>query len=271
MARGIESVRARFRAVRFTRPNVRSAAAAVGKSLLGLVYPPQCVLCSVDLPAAHDGLMLCAGCRENLSPPVVGWCGRCGAPLNIVAAAADECSLCAGQVFAWERTVALGRYQGELGAAVRRTKTAKASAVTMALAGLLVHQRGDVLRQLQTAAVVPMPMHWARRVRRGINGPELIAETVAQRLGLPLVNQCLQRTQLTRLQTELSPTERQVNQRNSFRVRRVHRVKGKRILLIDDVLTTGATANVAAKALLKAGATTIFVAALARGIGDDGV
>ena len=183
MVRGIESVRARFRAVKFTRPNVGIAAAEVGKSLLRLVYPPQCVLCSVDLPTAHDGLMLCAGCRERLSPPVAGWCGRCGAPLNTVAAASDECPLCVGQSFAWERTVALGRYQGELGAAVRRTKTAKGSAVTMALAGLLVHQRGDVLRQLQTEAVVPMPMHWARRVRRGINGPELIAETRGAKTG----------------------------------------------------------------------------------------
>ncbi len=271
MVRGIESVRVRFQAVKFTKPNVRSAAAAVSKSLLGLVYPPQCVLCSVDLPATHDGLMFCVGCRENLSPPVAGWCGRCGAPLNTVAAAADECSLCAGDVFAWERTVALGRYQGELGSAVRRTKSGKASAVTMALAGLLVQNRGDVLRQLQTEAVVPMPMHWARRVRRGINGPELIAEIVARKLGLPLVKQSLKRTQLTRLQTELSPTERQVNQRNSFRVRRVHRVKGKRILLVDDVLTTGATASAAAKALIKGGATAVLVAALARGIGDDGV
>jgi ComF family protein len=271
MVRGIESVRARFRAVKFTRPNVGIAAAEVGKSLLRLVYPPQCVLCSVDLPAAHDGLMLCVGCRECLSPPVAGWCGRCGAPLNTVAAASDQCPLCVGQSFAWERVVALGRYQGELGSAVRRTKTAKGSAVTMALASLLVHQRGDVLRLLQTEAVVPMPMHWARRVRRGINGPELIAEILARKLGLPLVKQNLKRTQLTRLQTELSPTERQINQRNSFRVRRVHRVKGKRILLVDDVLTTGATASAAAKALIKAGATAVFVAASARGIGDDGV
>jgi ComF family protein len=271
MARAIETVGARFRAAKFTRPNVRSAAAAVSKSLLGLIYPPQCVLCNVDLAAANDGLMLCVGCRECLSPPVVAWCGRCGAPLNIVAAASDECPLCVGQSFAWKRTVALGRYQGELGSAVRRTKSAKASAVTMALAGLLVHQRGDVLRQLQTEAVVPMPMHWARRVRRRINGPELIAETLARKLSLPLVSKSLKRTQLTRLQTELSPTERQVNQRNSFRVRRVHRVKGKCILLVDDVLTTGATAGAAAKALIKAGATAVYVAALARGIGGDGV
>ena len=176
---------------------------------------------------------------------------------------------CAGQNFAWERTISLGRYGGDLGSAVRRTKLPKASGMTIALAGLLAQTRGEVFRQLQTQVVVPMPMHWTRRVRRGINGPELIAEILARKLDLPLSNKCLNRTQLTRLQTELSPTERKINQRNSFRVRHAQRVAGKRILLVDDVLTTGATASAAAKVLRKAGAEAVFVAALARGIGED--
>jgi ComF family protein len=145
----------------------------------------------------------------------------------------------------------------------------KAGAVTMAMAGLLAQIRGDVFRQLQVQMVVPMPMYWVRRVRRGINGPELIAEVLARKLDLPLSNKCLKRTQSTRLQTKLSPTERKINQRNSFRVRHAQRVAGKRILLVDDVLTTGATASAAAKVLRKAGAEAVFVAALARGIGED--
>jgi ComF family protein len=140
----------------------------------------------------------------------------------------------------------------------------------MALSRLLLDRRAEVFRDFQTEVIVPMPMHWVRRMRRGVNGPAIIAEVLAGRLRQPLAARSLFRHRLTSLQTELSPSQRHRNQRNSFRTRHVRRLAGRRILLVDDVLTTGATASEAAQTLLIAGAAAVFVAVLARGIGDEG-
>ncbi|HZZ28053.1 MAG TPA: phosphoribosyltransferase family protein [Pirellulales bacterium] len=108
-----------------------------------------------------------------------------------------------------------------------------------------------------------------RRARRRANSPDLLAETLARKMNLPLQIHALSRSRLTRLQVEVQPAERYTRQRKSFRVRRKRGVEGRRVLLVDDVLTTGSTAAEAAHALLGAGATAVAVAVVARGIGND--
>jgi ComF family protein len=163
----------------------------------------------------------------------------------------------------------LGPYQGELGQAVVRLKRRRNEPLGFALGRLLVESRATALHELRTEIVVPTPMHWLRRIRRGTNGPDLLAEALAKCLELPLVTACLKRKRLTRLQVDVLPGERHVQQRNSFRICGKARVKGRRILLVDDVLTTGSTAAEATKALIDAGAAAVSVAVLARGIGND--
>lgn len=164
--------------------------------------------------------------------------------------------------------MALGPYRGELGEAIVRTKRAKNEPLVFALGRLLAAERGSELNDLQADVVLPMPMHWLRRVRRGTNGPDLLAEALATCLNLPMKSGWLRRRRLTSLQVEVAPSERLVRQRKSFSAvkRKVH---GRRILLVDDVLTTGATAAEASQTLLEAGAAAVSVAVLARAVGDD--
>jgi ComF family protein len=141
--------------------------------------------------------------------------------------------------------------------------------VALALGRLLYERRRESLEAARAEVIVPISMHWSRRLKRGTNGPDLIAEALSNRLRLPLRRKLLKRCRLTPLQTEMSPTERHKNQRKSFRLRRGSRMAGRRILLVDDVLTTGSTATEAAKVLLAAGAAAVSVAVIARGIGSD--
>lgn len=182
---------------------------------------------------------------------------------------ADGCVHCHREKFPWESAVALSGYRGELGQAVVRTKKSRNEPLIFALSHLLFERHGDRLRELHADVVVPMPTHWLRRMRRGTNGPDLIGEVLAKCLQLPLCTAGLRRTRLTPLQVDVNQSERHLYQRKSFRSGANRHIKGRRVLLVDDVLTTGATASEAAKTLLESGASAVYVAALARAIGDD--
>ena len=111
--------------------------------------------------------------------------------------------------------------------------------------------------------VMAMPMHWRKRWERGFNQAELLAAPVARRYGLPLATN-LRRTRYTRSQAGLTETERRQNLRGSFVLRRPEQILGKRILLIDDVFTTGSTLRAAAAILKSAGAAQVAALTLAR-------
>ncbi len=243
-----------------------------GRALADLIYPPRCVWCQVDLAPEQVHTVLgsfCADCGRTLAPPVGSWCVRCGAPADGLASTTDGCGHCNRESISWDRTVALGRYSGDLSQAVLRTKRARNEALTLSLGRLLFETRRTALQELQPDMVVPVPLHWWRRIRRGTNGPDLIAEALAKCLGLPLRASALKRSRLTALQVEVNPSERYLHQRKSFRVGNRRQIAGRRLLLVDDVLTTGATAAEAASVLLKGGAGAVSVAVLARGVGND--
>lgn len=125
----------------------------------------------------------------------------------------------------------------------------------MLRAALPVDERIDVM--------VPVPMHWWKRLRRGFNQSERIARVLARRAKLPLKTDILRRVRGTRVQAGLTHTERQANIAGAFRIRSKQPLQGKRVLLVDDVFTTGATASACAKALKKAGASSVVLLTLA--------
>ena len=155
----------------------------------------------------------------------------------------------------------LGGYGDELRTAVLRAKRPGAETVAAALGRLLVRRHRDVLAAWGCDVVVPVPMHWTRRMMRGTSAAEEIARQVAADLGLPC-RRLLARVRATRMQNELPFEERPGNVRGAFRARRG--TAGRRILLVDDVVTTGGTLAECRRALAAAGAAAVHAAAAAR-------
>jgi ComF family protein len=170
------------------------------------------------------------------------------------------CALCAAGLNRFDAAWSFGYYEGALRELLHLLKYEGVTPVAARLGGALSRA---VPRDTAFDAIVPMPLHWWRRWRRGFNQAELLADEVARRLGLPL-EKPVKRRRLTGSQTGLTAGARRRNVAGAFRVLKPERVAGKRLLLVDDVLTTGATANACAAALKSAGARYVAVLTLAR-------
>jgi ComF family protein len=158
--------------------------------------------------------------------------------------------------------IRLGDYSGPRREAVLRMKHISGEGLAEALGELWAAHAEVRLRDAKADAVVPVPLHWSRRLERGYNQSVVLARAVAARLNLPCRLGWLRRVRPTPRQAFLDPEERRANLRDAFRAGRA--VKNRSILLIDDVLTTGTTANEASRALRKAGAVRVVVATAAR-------
>lgn len=241
------------------------------RAAMNLLFPPRCALCDADLGDPEDGLLLCGECQAQMAPRE--WCGcpRCGVHRHPSAPAGLHCPACRASRFGFDGVVPLGSYGGLLRDAVLKMKRAAGEPLSAAAGEYLVRRRGAQIASLRPELVVPIPMHWRRRLVRQTNSPDLLAERLARFLGVPLLDRALRRCRNTLPQKGLPPRERFENVRGAFHAAAKRDLRGTRILLVDDVLTTGATCSEAAR-LLKdtCGAKMVFVAVLARAEGDDG-
>jgi predicted amidophosphoribosyltransferase len=167
----------------------------------------------------------------------------------------------------FDETAALGHYDGRLRDLVLRMKRAEGDALSLAMGRLLFVQRASRLAEIGADVVAPIPLHWRRRLVHRTNSAAVLAEVLAGRLRVPLAERLLRRSRSTVPQFDLTPPERWKNVRGAFSVRGGYHLRKAHVLLVDDVLTTGATCSEAAKALRKAGAERITVAVIARAMG----
>ncbi len=231
-----------------------------------LLFPPQCAFCRQELPDEPGDKTLCGDCRAALLDETQPACARCAAPLPWQARGGEACARCRDDKFAFVAVTTLGVYQGMLQDAILRMKQPQEEALTIALGGVLA-ERFLTRPAPRPDLAVPIPMHWTRRIVRGVNAAELLAETLARRLRIPHCPDLLNFRRRPHHQHSLSPTDRRLNMRGAFGVRKRYDIKGACVLVVDDVLTTGATAHAAAVALKHAGAAETTVAVTARGIG----
>jgi ComF family protein len=236
-----------------------------GSPLWSFLLPAPCVACGQLSEGGPLGL--CSACRGLLRAPGAG-CHQCGRELSGPLPTAYRCGRCRAAPPAYSALVAAWRYQPPVDSVIAALKYRR-------LEYLGRHLAQDLLAKLAPAApfdlVVAVPLHFWRRWNRGFNQAERIAEEVAAGLGLDLAS-ALARCRATPSQTRLTRAQRRTNLAAAFRVRRGPRARlvGRHVLLIDDVATTGATLDAAARALCAAGAArvTAAVAALTPELGD---
>lgn len=172
----------------------------------------------------------------------------------------QRCEACRANSPPFDAAYVFGSYEGALRELVRLLKYGKVESVARPLSRLLA---GAVPLDERFDLIMPMPMHWRKRWARGFNQAELLAKPVARRMGVKLATN-LRRRRYTPPQASLDEAQRRKSPENSFRVRRTRHIARKRVLLIDDVFTTGSTLRAAAAALKSAGAAHVSALTLAR-------
>ncbi len=230
--------------------------------LLDLVLPNVCTACR-SAHAEKSGL--CEACSVRLLLLVsLPYCPRCGATLAPnVPVYPDGCSCCPNPLPRFSRVFRLGPYAPPLRSTIRHLKYHGRPGVVRRLCGLLGQVADTGAEDIKPDILVPVPMYWARRIWRGADHAQLLGEGLADELQLPIERQ-LVRIRNTPPQVHLNRTQRLANVRGAFRVADKPAVHGARVLLVDDVTTTGATANEAARTLLRAGASNVALAVLAK-------
>jgi ComF family protein len=189
-------------------------------------------------------------------------CSGCLRPLARGEAAEPRCAVCRGAPPAFDRLIAVWRYQPPLAAAIVAMKFRRLDFVAEALSEL-ARAREPFAAGLEIDGVVPVPLAPLRRLARGFNQAERIACALAAPLGAPLLEPLRRTTLLGAAQSRLGRAARRAAAPGRFRARRSAELAGRRLLLVDDVVTTGATLRAAASALLRAGAAGVTAFALA--------
>ena len=237
----------------------------LGQGLLQLLYPGRCLLCGQDLPP--DRPHFCDPCRSALLTDPFLSCPRCAGKVGPYAITDGGCVACRGESFGFEEVLRLGPYEGVLREAILRLKRHTGEGLAELLGELWAERDAPRFQALRAEVIVPVPLHWRRRWQRGYNQSQAVAWGLSHRLGLPCQPAWLRRVRHTPSQTRQTPTGRKENVRGAFATGRGARLGGRRVLLVDDVMTTGATASEAARALRTAGAARVAVAVLARAQG----
>jgi ComF family protein len=227
--------------------------------------------------SADRDVRLCDACLEEMEIFSEPMCVRCGAPVSEIFADEDQaatkprarpgCYRCGGRKLWFDQTVALGHYDGRLRDIVLHMKRAEGDALSLAMGRLICDKRGQRLAEIGADVVAPIPLHWRRRVVHRTNSAAVLAEVLAGKLRAPFADRMLKRSRYTVRQTDVSPSERWNNVRRAFAVRAGYHLNAAHVLLVDDVLTTGATCSEAARALRQAGAARVTVAVIARAMG----
>jgi ComF family protein len=233
--------------------------------LLDLVFPDECRVCGDPLNSKSvqqvSRIPVCDRCLKDVQPlRAEFYCVACRTPF-INRHPLDEtgrCGLCRLGLNGFDRVYSYGAYEGTLRALIHLFKFGNVRPLAPKFGELLSlalppEERFD--------AMVPTPLHWRRRWERGFNQSELLARAIARRRGVPVLK-AVRRSKATPPQAGLTSAQRRENVRGAFAPKM--KLDGMRVLLVDDVLTTGATASACARALKRAGASHVSLLALAR-------
>ncbi len=238
----------------FAQGLMRVAAVAVD-----MLLPGRCLRCGVVVDGAGA---LCPGCWESMTFIAAPHCDRCGQPFEIDPAGGTLCGQCMADPPLYSRARAVFRYDDASRPLILRFKHGDRTAAAPQFARWMARAGGELLTEAQV--IVPVPLHRWRLWRRRYNQAALLAQALAKQANIPCVPDSLSRVRATPSQGRLGRGQRRRNVQGAFRLCREAAVQGKRVLLIDDVLTSGATVGECVRVLLRGGAERVEVLTLAR-------
>jgi ComF family protein len=240
----------------------------LGRTLLGgaagLIYPNTCWGCGALMPPGQ--VHFCAACLPELTIDPFPTCPRCSSTVGPHLSLENGCPECKEAKLGFDGAFRMVPYEGLMREMILRMKQWTGEDLAELIAATWSGPMAERLRPLAPDAVLPVPLHWRRHWRRGFNSCDLLAASLARTLGISCSAGVLRRTRATAPQTiQSSASARLDNVRQAFQASRADGLAGKTLVLVDDVLTTGATASEAARALRPFKPKAIYVAVLAHG------
>jgi ComF family protein len=237
----------------------------LGRTVVDGVLPPRCLACGaiVDEPDT-----LCGACWAGITFFASPWCAVCGLPFPHPMGEDAVCADCARQRASWDKARAVMRYDKHSRHLVLALKHGDRTHVARALGRWMRRSGAEVLDAADM--IIPVPLHWTRLFTRRYNQAGLLAHAIRAAGGPAVAPDWLVRRRRTPSQGRLGPLGRARNVRGAFALRRGRSVKGKRVVIVDDVLTTGATVEECARVLRRAGAAFVGVLTLARALRAGG-
>jgi len=230
------------------------------KGLVDLLYPRTCAVCKKKLTLTSVDGIICMDCWGKIKKNIPPFCRRCGRTLEKKSPNKNICSGCIKNPVYFDRAFSPCLYEGPVKDLVHQLKYQGKDYLAPVLTGLMT----DFIREFDVPVglldiVVPIPLFKTRLRQREFNQAELLAKNIAAIFKKKLVSDNLIRVKNTQTQTELTTPQRRSNVAGCFKVKEDSAFEGKNILLVDDVLTTGATCSEASRALKKAKANIVFV------------
>jgi ComF family protein len=233
-------------------------------ALLNFFYPPVCQLCGLERAGAAEGYVG-GQCRTGvrfIDPP---FCQRCGLPFDGDMTQPFQCANCAEVEFGFRFARSAVRANALMLDVIHRYKYHHALWFEPFLAGLLARQAGPALAAERWDLIAPVPLHPRKARLREFNQAERLARRLGRALGLPVNGKLVRRVKFTETQTKLTRPQRAANVGDAFAPKPGAELNGEKVILVDDVMTTGATTSACARALRRAGAGDVCVWTVARG------
>ncbi len=229
--------------------------------MLFLLYPPRCPICESLRDVRKAGI--CSNCRKKISYASEPRCKKCGKKLKReIAEYCEDCRKCQHE---FTQARASWLYQDPVRGAVYRFKNCNRREYAFVFAEEMIRSNAIWLSNIKADFIVPIPLHKKKRRQRGYNQAELLAAEISKRSGIPLRKDLLYKRKETRQQKSLTRQERKANLKDAFWVKEKI-TKEQSFLLIDDVYTTGSTADAAASVLKEAGAKEVYLLCLCIGV-----
>lgn len=235
------------------------------ESALGFIYPNVCQACEKQAASAREGYV-CAECWKDIQFIVPPFCRRCGLPYEGDITTEFQCGNCHDVELHFDYARAAVAAKSVVREVIHRFKYHQSLWFEPFLSDLLIRQAAPALAGSEWNLLIPVPLHPVKQRERGFNQAQHLARRLSQATGIPADNRLLQRVEPTRTQTQLSRSERAANVFHAFAIRTGQVLARKNVVLVDDVLTTGATTNACARILRRNGAEKVCVWTVARGL-----